>query len=110
MKVLLTVLFVLSAGTAYAAEDIVAACSQAFQQPDYRLQCIQNLSQRQAIVEGQQIQQEQLRAQQEAARQQALGLALFGSGPALINGMNQGFQQMQIKPYVLPPPQNYQMR
>lgn len=42
-------------------------------------------------------------AQVEAARQQALGLALFGSGPALIQGMNQGFQQMQVKP--MPPMQ-----
>lgn len=40
----------------------------------------------------------------EVARQQALGLALFGTGPAMINGMNQGMQQMQIHPYVLPPP------
>lgn len=38
------------------------------------------------------------------ARQQATGFALFGSGPALINGMNQGFQNMQVHPYYLPPP------
>ena len=66
-----------------------------------------------AVVERQQQRQadrEQAQAQVEAARQQALGLALFGSGPAMINGMNQGFQQMQVKPYVLPPAQNYQKR
>jgi hypothetical protein len=60
-------------------------------------------------------QQEQARqadreAQVEAARQQALGMAAFGSGNALINGMNQGMQNMQVHPYVLPPAQNYQKR
>lgn len=39
-------------------------------------------------------------AQSEAARQQALGLALFGSGPALIQGMNQGFRP--LPPYQQP--------
>ena len=34
------------------------------------------------------------------ARQQALGLALFGSGPALIQGMNQGFRP--LPPYQQP--------
>lgn len=40
--------------------------------------------------------------QREIAEKQALGLALFGSGPAIIGGMNQGFQNMQVKPYMLP--------
>jgi hypothetical protein len=37
-------------------------------------------------------------------------MAMFGSGNALINGMNQGMQNMQVHPYVLPPAQNYQTR
>ena len=39
-------------------------------------------------------------AQLDAARQQALGMALFGSGNALINGMNQGFRP--LPPYHQP--------
>lgn len=52
------------------------------------------------------MQQEFLRAQLEAARIQANGMALFGSGPAFINGMNQGFQNMQL-PYVNTPAFTY---
>ncbi len=43
----------------------------------------------------------QLDAQREMARTQAYGMAAFGAGHALINGMNQGFQNMQLKP--IPP-------
>src|SRR5690242_6435199 len=41
------------------------------------------------------------RHQEELARQQAFGMALFGSGPALIQGMNQGFRMMQqsVQPF-----------
>lgn len=49
----------------------------------------------------------QYQAQVNAARAQAEGLMLFGTGPALIQGMNQGFQNMQIHPLPiqpLPPP------
>jgi len=38
--------------------------------------------------------------QLEQARQQALGMALFGSGHALIQGMNQGFRP--LPPYRQP--------
>jgi len=47
-----------------------------------------------------------LQAQLEMARLQANGLALFGSGAAMINGMNQGFQHMQV-PYVSSPGASY---
>ena len=40
--------------------------------------------------------------QREQARSQVEGLLLFGSGAAFINGMNQGFHQMQL-PYVSTP-------
>ena len=51
-------------------------------------------------------QQRQIAAQLEQARIQANGMALFGAGNALINGMNQGFQNMQ-QPYVNTPPSTY---
>ena len=60
-------------------------------------------AQQQAQRAAQQERQADRDAQVEAARQQALGMALFGSGPALIQGMNQGMQQMQVKP--MPPMQ-----
>ena len=44
--------------------------------------------------------------QLDMARIQANGFALFGSGPALINGMNQGFLQMR-QPYVNTPAYTY---
>ena len=40
--------------------------------------------------------------QLEQARIQANGMALFGSGAAFVNGMNQGLQMMQ-QPYVSTP-------
>ena len=54
----------------------------------------------------QDMQAQQLQAQLEAARIQAQGLILFGSGPALIQGMNQGFQMMR-QPYISTPSQSY---
>lgn len=46
--------------------------------------------------------EESLASARELARIQAQGLMLFGSGPAFINGMNNGFHQMQL-PYVNTP-------
>ena len=59
----------------------------------------------QRVLESQRTQERELaqiqaQAQVEAARQQALGLALFGSGPALIQGMQQGFRP--LPPYQQP--------
>ena len=74
-----------------------------------RDRCVRTIEQDQRNIEQSQVraqQQEreaQYAQQQELARQQALGMALFGSGQALINGMNQGFNNMRI-----PPPQTYQ--
>jgi len=42
------------------------------------------------------MQQRQIDAQLEQARVQANGMALFGAGQALINGMTQGFNQMRL--------------
>jgi hypothetical protein len=53
-----------------------------------------------------QLQAQQLQVQLDAARIQANGMALFGSGPALIQGMNQGFQMMR-QPYISTPSQQY---
>ena len=51
-------------------------------------------------------QREVFNQQLELARIQANGYALFGSGPAMINGVNQGFHQMQ-QPYVNTPQFQY---
>ena len=45
----------------------------------------------------------QFQTQLEQARIQADGMALFGSGPAMINGINQGFQNMQQPRYAPQP-------
>ena len=60
--------------------------------------CIQSLLEMKQANQ-QELQHEAYLAQLEQARIQANGLALFGSGQALIQGMNQGFQNMQL-PYV----------
>lgn len=46
-------------------------------------------------AQDRELQRQNVEAQLEMARQQALGMALFGSGAAMIQGMNQGFQNMQ---------------
>lgn len=51
-------------------------------------------------------QQQALDAQLETARIQANGMAMFGAGNAMVNGINQGFQNMQ-QPYVSTPGFSY---
>ena len=54
------------------------------------------------LAANREMQERQIAAQQAIAREQSRGMALFGSGPALINGMNQGFQNMRLP--ISPPP------
>ena len=105
MKVLLMAVVLLSAGTAWAMtpEEIGQFCARQFTVEQYRASCMQSLT-------GSYQAQQQDQLQRDLARQQANGMALFGSGNALINGMNQGMQHTQIHPYVLPPPQHYNTR
>jgi hypothetical protein len=42
------------------------------------------------------MQERQIEAQQDLAREQSRGIALFGTGQALMNGMNQGFNTMRL--------------
>ncbi len=110
MKYLLAAILVLSAGSAWALSESVI---------DY---CMTTANPRQCLVEiqrevrGAQSQQtgptweQQAQLQRDLARQQAAGMAAFGSGNALINGMNQGFRQMQVQPYYLPPVQHIPTR
>ena len=102
MRVLMAVGLVLGLGGSvwaegdWSPENIVKVCNGG-------AECIRELS-------GMRAQSMQAETQREQSRQQAVGMALFGSGPALINGMNQGFQQMQVKPIpVMPlsPPVQY---
>ena len=94
-------------GTAWACESIPI---------EYRTACYNEVRKAEQLA-AQQAWSAQVEAnvramqqQQELARIQANGLAAFGSGNALINGMNQGFQNMQIHPYVLPPPRHIPTR
>ena len=105
MKVLLMAVCLLSASAVWAMspEEIGQFCAKQFSIEQYRASCMQGLL-------GSAQTQEQNQLQRELARQQATGMALFGSGNALINGMNQGLQNTQIHPYVLPPAQHYSTR
>jgi hypothetical protein len=98
MKYLLSMLVVLSAAPAWAQAD----WCRLLETPADQFACAERTAQ---LDQARQERERDRQAMMEAARQQANGLALFGSGNALINGMNQGFQQMQSKPYYLPPPQ-----
>ncbi len=90
-------------GSAWALGDAAIEYCLSTAQPK---QCL--LAMQQETAGNQWNQQAQL--QRDLARQQALGMAAFGSGNALVNGMNQGFRQMQVHPYVLPPAPQYQTR
>jgi hypothetical protein len=56
----------------------------------------QGQSQQEQFAQQRELQQRQIDAQLEQARIQANGMALFGAGNALINGMNQGFNNMRL--------------
>jgi hypothetical protein len=57
--------------------------------------CIASFRADKELAAQHEMQERQIDAQLEQARIQANGMALFGAGNALINGMNQGFQNMQ---------------
>jgi hypothetical protein len=95
--------------SAFAMSDSVVDMCLGTAQPR---QCIQSfLSEQQNATQAQQERwfAQQRSMQLEQARIQANGMALFGAGNALINGMNQGFHQMQ-QPYVNTPQFQYPQR
>ena len=111
MRYLLAAVLVLSASSAWALSDATIDYCLTTANPKQCLVDIQrdlNATGGGAQWQSQWDQQAQL--QRDLSRQQALGMAAFGSGNALINGMNQGFRQMQVHPYVLPPAQHYSTR
>lgn len=79
----------------WSPENIVKVCNGG-------TECIQALSQMRAQSMAEQARMEQRQQERELAREQSRGLALFGSGNALIQGMNQGFQGMRLPPYHQP--------
>lgn len=107
MRYLLTCILILSAGTAWALSDAVIDYCLTTANPK---QCLVDIQRDIAAAQGQSQWEHQAQLQRDLARQQAAGMALFGTGNALVNGMNQGMQQMQIHPYVLPPPQHIPTR
>ena len=105
MRVLLFLGALLLASPALAISD--KTIDYCFTMQDPKL-CMKTflLMERNLQAEGQRERERQLEAQREAqleqARTQANDKALFGAGNALINGMNQGLQNMQL-PYNQPP-------
>ena len=102
MRVLLLLGALLIATPAYAINDSIISYCLTTQDPQ---RCLSSfVADERAHQERLQreTQQRQIDAQLEQARIQANGMALFGAGNALINGMNQGFRQMQ-QPYVNTP-------
>ncbi len=108
MKSLLTILFlVVSAGSAWALSESVIDYCMTTANPK---QCLVDIQRDVAPVQTGPTWEQQAQLQRDLARQQAAGMAAFGSGNALINGMNQGFRQMQVQPYYLPPVQHIPTR
>lgn len=113
MKYLLAIVVAASlagAGSAWAlSESVIDYCLTTTNPKQCLVDIQRDLAASQPPVAGPTWDQ-QAQLQRDLARQQAAGMAMFGSGNALINGMNQGMQNMQVHPYVLPPAQNYQTR
>ncbi len=111
VPVILVVILVLSASSAWALSDATIDYCLTTANPKQCLQDIQrDVNAAEVRNPGGPTYDQQAQLQRDLARQQALGMAAFGSGNALINGMNQGFRQMQVHPYILPPAQQYQTR
>ncbi len=106
MRVLLFLGALLSATPAFALSDSLIDYCLTTADPKACLHSVSTDLEQGRLDAQREMQQRQLEAQLEAAQIQANGLALFGSGPALIQGMNQGFQQMQL-PYVSTPQFQY---
>ncbi len=107
MRYLLAVVLILSASSAWAlSEQAIAICLGT----DNPKACLLTMQGETMQANGQAQWDQQAQLQRDLARQQALGMAAFGSGNALVNGMNQGFRQMQVHPYMLPPAPQYQTR
>jgi hypothetical protein len=84
MRILLTIFALLIASPAFANDaDII--------------------KQQQAIIQQQQAMlQQQMEHQMALAQEQTRGMALFGAGSAMINGINQGFNNMRVQPNPVP--------
>ena len=112
MRVLLAVLAIGLGltGPAWALSDSLIDYCLTTAQPKQCLVDVQRELAQQDLERQQAQWNQQAQLQRDLARQQAAGMAAFGSGNALINGMNQGMRQMQVHPYLLPPAQNYPTR
>jgi hypothetical protein len=98
---------VLSAVPAWAVSEAMIELCLGTANPKH---CLVEVQRESGGMSQQELWNQQAQLQRDLARQQALGMAAFGSGNALINGMNQGFRQMQVHPYMQPPAQQYQTR
>ena len=101
MRVLLFLGALLIASPAYAIGDsLIGYC---FTTPNPQACITDFMNQERQVQEAEARRAERQQAViLEQARIQANGMALFGAGNAMINGMNQGFRQMQ-QPYVNTP-------
>lgn len=93
MRVLLFLGFLLIATPAFALSDsFIDFCLTT----DNPKACLRSAAE---FTHSHQLQQQQAAydAQRELARIQANGMAMFGTGPALINGMNQHLSNMRVQ-------------
>ena len=98
MRVLLFLGALLIASPVFALNDSIISYCLTTQDPKH---CLSSFVADERAYQTQ-LQHELIAAQLEQARMQANGMALFGAGNALVNGMNQGFRQMQ-QPHVNTP-------
>ena len=97
MRTLLAVILVLSASSAWALTDsAIEFCFTTAQPKQCLVEIQREVAANQAAPSGPHWDQ-QAQLQRDLARQQAAGMAAFGSGNALVNGMNQGLRQMQVR-------------
>lgn len=92
MRTILTCLVLVLASPVFAMSDSIVDYCLTTTTPR---QCITSyLAEERAFQQDQQARQYQ--SQLDLMREQSRGLALFGSGLGMINGMNQGFAMMRL--------------
>jgi hypothetical protein len=91
MRTLLTFIALLIATPAFAISDALVNYCLTTSNPEF---CLRNsMANEQANRE-----QRQMEHQMAIAEEQTRGMALFGAGNAMINGINQGFRPMPTPP------------
>lgn len=98
MRVLLFLGLLLIASPAFALSDAAIDYCLGTPNPKACLQAVSTDVEQRKLDAQREQQQQYLQTQLEQARIQANGMAAFGAGNAMINGMNRGLQNMQLPP------------